>query len=169
MRLGTKKKNWCVFFWGSILVRRRERRKKIGVCVCVFGGGGWLHKSRGVKMAAHFRPCWAKSCCFLHAKMLVYILDHFVTFTMSSCTFTELMPDRFHGFCKFRALHKSRPRIEAAPKVEKLHTSRGFLHSFTVCHRAHHFLLPAEAWWQAKMASIEFWIPRRNMHGPHWQ
>ena len=100
-----------VFFGGSLLVRLRERRKKIGVCVCVFflGGGGGLHKSHGMKMAAHFPPCWAKSCCFLHAKMLVYILDHFVTFRMSSCTFPVLMPDRFYGFCKFRALHKSRP------------------------------------------------------------
>ena len=41
-----------------------------------------------------------------------------------------------------------------------------------VRHRSHHFATQSShfvdrAGWQAKMASIEFWIPWRNAHGPH--
>ena len=40
-------------------------------------------------------------------------------------------------------------------------------------HRSHHFASQSShfvdrAGWHAKMASIEFWIPWRNAHGPHF-
>ena len=42
-------------------------------------------------------------------------------------------------------------------------------------HHSHHFatqpshsVILNRVGWQAKMASIEFWIPWRNVHDPHW-
>ena len=59
--------------------------------------------------------------------------------------------------------------------VRVLHQNTVYTQIGPVCirHSYHHFAtqsshLVDRAGWQAKMASIEFWIPWRNAHGPHW-
>ena len=77
-------------------------------------------------MTAQYRPWRANFCCFLHAKMCVYILKQFCDIHKSSFAFTvhhgtcNIMPDCLHGFCRLRTLHVSRTWIDAAPKNWKV-------------------------------------------------
>ena len=63
---------------------------------------------------------------FLHAKMFVYILKQFATFTKSRLVFIIHVTLCFHGLCRLRTMNVRRPRKKPHQRVEKLHISKAF-------------------------------------------
>ena len=77
---------------------------------------------RGLKMGAQCRLWKATALhvkCFVHSNVCLQICK----IRNVALQLHIPVPDRFN---RLQTLHISRPRIEVVPKVEKLHTSRGF-------------------------------------------
>ena len=76
--------------------------------------------------------------------------------------------------CEYHAKHTQAVHM-TKQREEKSHgyVRRHKIGTVRICHRSHHFATQSShfvdrAGWQAKMASIEFWIPWRNVHDTHW-